>query len=200
MLEPSLALHEESGAEVLRGAVFTRWDRDDEKFQKDWRTVDPTNTCLPADEFVDSDDEVRERWDPRTTVWCTAEEGELTYGGTWVHPSSDALELPFRVHMLAPYKVVAGVQYGSGARIGSSSATTFDKAHEQAHKLFTLTRDRGWHNGEGWDLVMGTRRKLDPFMRIRWTHRGLEWGGFHRTGFGVAPAEAHRVVDLLELS
>lgn len=204
-LGEALAAWASLGVETVSGGTVTHWRRDDERFQRDWFAIDPTYAMRAPDIVAHAEPHAH----PGTVaigekgtvtgdavVWCTADgEGRRTYGHTWVHDSPDALAHPgLRLHHLGPYKVLAGVAYATGARIGSSSASTPEASMLQARGFLETAIRLGWvRDLDGWRLIGGTR--LSRTSRL--AHRpdgSWDWSGFHRTGFGTAPVEAAAVV------
>lgn len=129
-----------------------------------------------------------------------APSGRVTWGVTWAH-SPEALRAPdkIRVFQYAPYRtIVAGVA-GGRARVGSSSSVTQEKAVEQAGKMLEAARDLGWlKEREGWEMLLGARLKRDG--DLWWREEDGHWalGGFHRTGYALAPATARDLVEEIE--
>jgi len=213
MLAPSLAAWEELGVEVVRGGSVTSYRKPGAEAarQADWYGVDPSSVLLEPDvrstvttapvptSVVVADGELS----GDAVVWCTGTGlGRRTYGHTWLHDDPTALRQPpgtLRLHHIAPYKVLAGVTYRSGARLGSSSASTLAAARTQAQSLMEKALNLGWlSTTDGWHLVSGTRLQREPGERLRRSPLGAgawHWSGFHRTGFGVVPIEAQRVLS-----
>lgn len=216
LIQESLALWGETN-EVLRGADVNRWDREELRHQKDWFAVDPkplvlrgeytqiTGWAIPRDNrsvaIEDEGPPFRVETADRV-VWCTGSapgggpgDGKYSYGVTWVQDGVDSSFLPpYLVRHLAPYKTLVRVRFQDGIRLGTSSANTLEKAREQGNNFFAIACNLGWADpGEIWYPVEGRR-----FHRENWYQegfRGASWAGFHRSGFGVVPALAKRVLE-----
>lgn len=202
LLGPSLEAWESTGTLFHKGAYVTRWDRPEGKTQGDWWVVDPSTSCLEPD--------IVGRAEPRgpgavavdgralagTIVWCDGGgNGRRTYGVTWRHPDPAAVRRLFAVHHIAPYKILAATSFPTGARVGSSSSNSPDRALEQAEKMFALAGERGLLTAtEGWECLPGTRLKRDQTLAADGPDGAWRWSGFHRTGYGVVPADAARVL------
>lgn len=211
-LAPSLRTLAEDGATVFNGALVTSYQRpgEDPRVQKDWAAIEPDEALLAADVpgWADaiSATEVSvagTRFEARDAlVWCDGEgSGDRTYGVTWLHPDPDALtERGLRVHHLAPYKTLSSVSFESGARFGSSSASEPGEALEKARKMFALATELGWlANVKGWGYTGGCRVNRPAHLERR-EDGALRWGGFHRSGYSLAPALAPRLVDEILLA
>jgi hypothetical protein len=123
----------------------------------------------------------------------------LTYGVTWIH--QDPLVLSqvkhVRLHHFAPYKTIVAAWVMGEARLGSSSARTEAGALDQGHKMLQAAYDAGLINTlTGWVGRMGVRCKGST---IEQQQSGIHVyvGGFHRTGYAMAPAVTERVVEAL---
>jgi hypothetical protein len=203
LLAPSINAWREAGCFVHQGAYVTRWDREDGKGQADWWAVDPRRSCSVPDVagFAEPVSATSVRVGSEvftgTVVWCDGGgEGRRTYGVTWYHPSPKAVRQPFVVHHMAPYKVLAATAFPTGARLGSSSATSAEVALEQAEKMFDVAAARGLlTTEEGWQMLSGTRLKRDHPLGQDGPAGAWHWSGFHRTGFGTVPADAARVLQ-----
>lgn len=203
LLPKSLKAWSNHGIAVHSGAQVTRWDRPGRKYQEDWYVVDPTRACLTPD--------VRGRAAPLgpgriavedvelsgTVVWCDGGgTGRRTYGVTWVHPDPRALKHPLACHHLAPYKVLAGASFPTGCRLGSSSTSDPGSARTAGLKMLAAAVDAGLTDSmDGWYPVFGTRLQRPQTLTTDGPFDAFRWSGFHRTGFGVVPAMAGRVLD-----
>lgn len=202
LLARSLRAWSEHGIAVHAGAQVTRWDKPGRNFQHDWHVVDPTRACLLPDVtgrakpagankvVVDGHDLTG------TVVWCDGSgDGRRTYGVTWVHPDPRALKHPLAVHHLAPYKVVAGASFPTGCRLGSSSTADPATATASGIKMLAEAVRVGITDStDGWYPVSGTRLQRTHTLTPDGPDGAWRWSGFHRTGFGVVPAMAPRVL------
>lgn len=128
-----------------------------------------------------------------------APSGSVTWGVTWLH-APDALRAPedVKVYQYAPYRTIVGGVAGGRARVGSSSSVTEEGAVAQARKMLGVAWDLGWlTTTDGWEMRTGTRVKTDGGWR-RAEDGHWEIGGFHRTGYALAPMAAKEVLDDIE--
>ncbi len=130
-----------------------------------------------------------------------APSGGVTWGVTWL-AGPEALREPerVRVYQYAPYRTIVGGVAGGMARVGSSSSVSEEGAVAQARKMLGVAWDLGWlTTRDGWEMRVGTRVKTD--WRWRRDESGVwEIGGFHRTGYALAPMTAREVLDDIEKS
>lgn len=127
--------------------------------------------------------------------------GDVTWGVTWLH-SPDALKAPddIKVYQYAPYRTIVGGVAGNRARVGSSSSVTEEGAVEQGRKMLQVAWDLGWlATLEDWEMRLGARVKTDDHWR-RPDDGHWEIGGFHRTGYALAPMAARELLDDIEKS
>jgi hypothetical protein len=204
LLLPALAAYRAAGAPMACGAWVTSFDRQG-LHQDDWWALDPLALLVPADVvgaavgagqgqvIVGGQELVGDR-----VVWATADPswGKVTYGVTWRHPDPAALAFSgLRVDRMAPYRTMAGVAWGHGARIGSSNAAGLDTARRQAQRMLARAESLGWlARGDGWEPIEG-RRVLAPMALERISGGAYRWGGFHRSGYVLAPALAGMAAD-----
>lgn len=202
LLPKSLRAWSEHGIAVHAGAQVSRWDGPGVKYQQDWFVVDPHRSCLPADVVGRAtalapghvrvgDAELR-----GTVVWCDGNgAGRRTYGVTWVHPDPRAVKHPLAVHHLAPYKVLAAASFPTGCRLGSSSTADPATATANGLKLLAAAVANGLTDSvDGWYPVRGTRLHRPQTLAPDGPFDAYRWSGFHRTGFGVVPAQAQHVL------
>jgi hypothetical protein len=134
-------------------------------------------------------------------LWATGASIDPTgvsYGVTWVHKRPDVLNRvgDIRLHHFAPYKTIVAAFVNGEARLGSSSARTPGGATEQARKMLQAAYDVGMINTlTGWVAEMGVRCKGSGIDLARSIHTYV--GGFHRTGYAMAPAMTERLVEAL---
>lgn len=128
--------------------------------------------------------------------------GKTTWGYTWVHSDPGVLRLPsgLQVHHWAPYKSIVAGPVGGRARLGSSSASTREDAYKQAQHMLGAAFDIGLINSKlGWGAHFGAR--LQTKERYHQVAERTWWfGGFHRTGYALAPSLAHQLIKSLEPS
>lgn len=211
LLKPSIELWD-TVSEVHSGATITRWDNDTVKHQDDWFAIKPTLPPIEPDRMVYDtamplpDSEGKAVWGLRhdvvegdQVVWCDgAGEGRRTFGCTWVHDDPAVLDTSFRVHHVAPYKVLAGVRFEDQARLGSSSAGKLESALKHADTLIEKAVGTGMiASKDGWQRVDGVRLKRDEYLTRDGS--GWRWSGFHRNGYGLVPALADRVIEAVEM-
>lgn len=167
---------------VLRGARVTGYRRKDPTptIERRWVAVDPVESLnLP---YTTSEA-------PPEAIDATANPawGTVNYGCTLINPNPEALRAGFHIHHFAPYKSLTAVQWHHGARVGSSSATTMDKAIEEMERMWTIALDQGWIvDSKGWDWTLATRVKAEP--------QAGRFGGFHRDGWTLSAIRAHNTI------
>jgi hypothetical protein len=130
-----------------------------------------------------------------------APSGTVTWGVTWVH-AAEGLRHPeaVKVYQYAPYRTIVGGVAGGKARVGSSSSVSEEGAVRQAEKMLGVAWDLGWlTTRDGWEMRLGARVKSDGVWR-RTENGAWEIGGFHRTGYALAPMAARDVLDDIEKS
>lgn len=206
------------GVRLRKGGLASSYRRPDAapRNDADWLLMDPAEvlvqpdmtgsvlTCGKNAAWLGADDDEVVRGDAVVIAAGAAkrflpEDGTVTYGVTWMHNAS-ALEDPdsVRIFQYAPYRsLMAGVT-GVHARVGSSSAKTPEKALEQARFMLKCAWELGWlTTATGWTRVAGARLKTE---KLWWREETGAWriGGFHRTGYALAPATARDLLDEIE--
>jgi hypothetical protein len=213
----AVGMYAEWGVQMTRGGVVSSYRKPlaDPIEDPDWLLLDPAEALVKPDVVreVLSVHGVR-AWYGRgdglvagaVVAACGAQgalapSGAVTFGVTWL-AAPDALRAPdeVRVYQYAPYRtIVAGVA-GGRARVGSSSSVSEEGAVTQARKMLGVAGDLGWlTTREGWEMRVGMRVKTDDHWR-RAEDGHWEIGGFHRTGYALAPMAAREVLDDIEKS
>jgi hypothetical protein len=135
--------------------------------------------------------------EPLAVLDCraVAEGGSVTYGATWFHPDPAVLATPdLRVHLLRPYTEVHAVAWPGGARIGSTSAKTPERARQSAGRLMDYALERNWTDtATGWTLLEGARVR-QPQLLGPLGGSAVRFGGFHRSGYTAAALYARQAV------
>jgi len=209
LFDRSMALYREWGVPVLSSAVVTSYRGTEPKVQPDWHMVAPAlplwaasiaghATAIDGGVAIDARPTARGPESDRTVagdrvLWATGRYGGnvsgVTHGVTWVHDDPIAgLVNPsiMRVHHLAPYKSVMAGAVGGRARFGSSSASTSEKAWQQAREMLAEAERIGMiKDRANWEPRAGVRVKAAPATTL---------GGMHRTGYALAPALAERII------
>jgi hypothetical protein len=212
----SLKFYQDWGIPLVSGGQVTNYRTPDAppRLDKDWHLIDPVAPLVrpdvhghvpsvPTGPTVSLSD--GRSFDGDVVVLTPGHgplspSGHVTFGVTWAHPDPGVLthQEGVRVHHWAPYKsIVAGTVAGS-ARLGSSSASTAKAAYEQAQNLLALSWDIGMINSvKGWTAQAGIRLQTREHHhhvadRVFW------FGGFHRTGYALAPSLAHQLITILE--
>lgn len=216
----AVAYYRERGVELREGALAGSYRRPGAipRPDGDWLLMDP------AAVLVQPDVKVKVLTAGRNSAWTGSsesdavrgdviiiaagagkqflpEKGTVTHGVTWTHHAS-ALAHPDKtmVYQYAPYRTLMAGVTGVHARVGSSSAKTPEKALEQARYMLKQAWELGWLTTPvGWARVAGARLKND---RLWWQDELGAWriGGFHRTGYALAPAAARDLLDEIEKS
>lgn len=207
-MHTSLDWYRDQGVEVIQGAEVSTYARRGVTYDDGWWAVEP-NRCLvkpDLDAWVEPNPDgpgVVRAGDTapitaRHVVWCDAGgSGTVTWGCTWVHPDPKAVTCAFAAHTTSPYRTVCVVRFSDHARVGSSSAKVFDTAMRQGTEQFAAACRMGWvRDTEGWERITGFRLRRETYAER--TPRGdWRWGGFHRSGYSLAPALAADMADLL---
>jgi hypothetical protein len=209
------------GVQMTRGGLVSSYRRPlgGEIEDADWLLLDPAEPLVKADVrrevlsvhgshvwFGRGDGLVAGGGTGAVVAACGAQgalapSGALTWGVTWLH-SPEALRAPgdVRVYQYAPYRTIVGGVAGGRARVGSSSSVTEEGAVTQARKMLAVAGDLGWlTTRDGWEMRVGTRVKTEGHWR-RNENGVWEIGGFHRTGYALAPMAAREVLDDIEKS
>jgi hypothetical protein len=211
LFDRSLELLKKWHTPVRQGGLVTNYRTPDRapRHEDDWYLVNPLSPLLNA-EFrgearpVSTDGVLLEgpegeRFWRGQVIWATGaalHPAGLTFGVTWIHDRPDVLNSvdELRLHHYAPYKTIAAACVNGQARLGSSSARTDVGAMEQAKKMLQAAYEVGIINSlTGWTAEIGIRCKgveAQPPC-------GQYFGGFHRTGYAIAPAAAERLVAAL---
>lgn len=203
-IQYALLAYEAAGCEVVRGASVTTKTRLEPKLESDWYAVDPIPFLLKPD-YTSS--QIRPGWrDPEAdaTVHATGAaglEGRKTFGVTWVNGDPRALRVTgLSVHRYAPYRSADAIAFRSGCRLGSSASASLLGARSEGSRLMDVARQLGWVAADsGWAQIVGVRvQRADLIEQIRpdlWT-----FGGFHRSGWSLAPLRARDLLERLEAS
>lgn len=131
--------------------------------------------------------------EPDTPLW----------GVTWVCPldGTNGLvdDVPIRVVHTGPYRSLIGARVGGIAKLGSSRATTPERAREIAGVMFTQAMQRGLIKGGPWSTIEGCRAvAAEPGAPRRLGAKTWRLSGFGRVGYSQAPARARDLVRVVE--
>lgn len=189
-----------AGCQVISGALASSKQKPEPKLEKDWYAIEPGPFLLKPDRLVEVGPDYIDTG-TMFTVHATGAAGlpgEATYGVTWVNADTSSLTFDgLRVYRFAPYRSVDAAAFRSGSRLGSSSSSTADGARQQSVKMFELADSLGWIGKHtGWYQIVARRVKRPELVRINGRH--VEFGGFHRNGWALAPAAARDLLDQLE--
>lgn len=214
----SMQLYDQWGIPMVHGALVTSYRTPGAapRPDKDWRLLDPADPLFPydvntnithvrADAVFPAD---RKPIFGDVVVVATGSygakdaklPGRRTWGVTWINVDPAALADPaaLRIHHYAPYKTIAAGVIDGVARLGSSSANTEREAMAKGREMRRLAYAVGITRqaATAWQAVVGERLQVTPLLDE--TTSGV-WriGGFHRTGYALAPAVAERLVDQL---
>lgn len=212
----SMQLYERFGFGFTAGATVTNYRVPGERFDKDWRLLDPAGPLVSPDLNASVRDVRRNSVTLRDDLHnmtadfvvkatgasfgdYTGNFGRRSYGVTWTNRDTSMLGAGLRIHHFAPYKTIAAGVAGGVARLGSSSAASPEKATEQAVKMLDLAVRLGiTPSRDGWTPILGSRLKLTDARTPR-TGKVFPYGfwemrGYHRTGYAMAPADAESLL------
>lgn len=220
LFDRSLELFKKWGVTVRQGGWVTNYRKPGRtpREEADWFVIDPLEPlvgsdlgmgptpgiCYPLATGVglEAEDPAMYRYEGADRVlWATGatiRPTGATYGVTWTHAQPDAvLTAPdqVRMHHYAPYKTIAVAKVGRSARLGSSSANSPEGALEQGRKMLQAAYEVGMINTvSGWEAYVGVRCKGSE-IELDGIHSYV--GGYHRTGYAIAPAATERLVEAL---
>lgn len=200
----ALERYREAGCQVIEGASVSSNQKPDPKLEPDWFAVEPAPFLVKPDV---TEEKGARYVDPNSdaTINCSGAaglEGKVTFGVTWINVDPKALKLPgLNVHRYAPYRSADAVAFRSGCRLGSSSASTIEGARKEAAKIMAVATERGWiARTDGWYGMVGRRVKRDSLFGPGPAPRLWDLGGFHRSGWSLAPLRAAQLLDAIEAS
>ncbi len=198
----ALEQYRDAGCQVIEGAWVSSKQKPEPVRQADWWAIDPTPYLVQPD-FTGK---VSAGWrDPQSDVTIHATgaagiEGKLTYGVTWYNAAHWALKVDgMAVHRFAPYKSADAVRYRNGCRLGSSSSKTLAGARTEAGRIFDEAKQQGWIGTDsGWVAIVGTRVQRERLVEnLNDDGTLFSFGGFHRSGWSLAPIRAKQLLDEL---
>jgi hypothetical protein len=207
LFDRSLELLKRWSVDVHSGGWVTNYRKPHQhaREEADWHVLNPLGPLVEPDiigtayrhaagVLVDGS-----RWSADLVLWATgADRGTgITHGVTWTHKDPSVLTAPkrLRLHHVAPYKTIVAALVGGQVRLGSSSASSEATAHAQAEKMLTAAYEVGMIRSlHGWLPEHGLRCRGTQEIS-EGIHRAV--GGFHRTGYAMAPAATERIVEAL---
>lgn len=180
-------LYDAWGVPVKHGAWITGYRRRSPKptWNPAWIAVDPVEALDVPTTTINPGG---------VTLECTAQPtwGLITWGGTWIHPDSDALydANTLRIHHYGPYRHITAISWPHGARLGSSVGRTEEAATLNAQQQLQVAHDIGLldANDPAWTLRLGRRIQAKQILEPG------RFGGFHRDGYTLAALHAHQAV------
>jgi glycine/D-amino acid oxidase-like deaminating enzyme len=212
-LERSWEWYSKWGAAGSREAHVSNWRDRSVKKQKDWWLVDP---ILPLVEpnlnervieiganYVTTD---HSQIEADAILNCTGAYGaDLAHdvtmfaGVTWISNNAELDYSPYRVHHLRPYKSLSAAQINGVTRVGSSIATTADKAIDDAKEMLMTAIALGIVKSGDWEMSLGWRAKGKGGIPIypELGQRNAYFSGLARSGYGLSPAIAEKWLDSL---
>jgi glycine/D-amino acid oxidase-like deaminating enzyme len=214
-LDKSWEWYKEWGAAGSKTAYVSNWRDSVVKEQNDWWLVDPliplvypdiTKRVIGIDRTsVELSDGSEIEAD--AILNCTGGYGEdlarqvtLFAGVTWISTEAKLDYWPYRVHHLRPYKSLSAAHINGVTRVGSSIATTADKAIkeakdllEQAHALGIITETGKWDMSFGWRAKGAGGKPIYPKLG----ERNAYFSGLARSGYGLSPALAEKWIESL---
>ena len=213
-LERSWDWYSQWGAAGSREAYVSNWRDRSVKKQKDWWLVDPI-TPLVAPDLI-------ERVIKIDTQCVTTDSGQIieadailnctgAYGAdlahdvtmfagvTWISRNAELDYSPYRVHHLRPYKSLSAAQINGVTRVGSSIATTADKAIDDAKEMLMTALALGIVKSGDWEMSLGWRAKGKGGIPIypELGERNAYFSGLARSGYGLSPAIAEKWIESL---
>ena len=203
----SVELLLEWGCVVAEGATVTNYRSPGvERLDLDWLLIDPIKPLVAPDidswaTQVDANtvkldiSHFSQELTAEHIVFCVGahrESGRISHGYTMSHPDPGALvRSHMRVHHMAPYKSVMMGLVNGQPRLGSTSAPTEGQARAQIAKMLDAADDAGLiTTRSGWIAEYGRRVQVSDRLTPG------NFGGFHRTGYALAPAMAEEFVEV----
>jgi hypothetical protein len=210
----SMALYDSWGVTKVQGGLVTNYRTPgrDPRADNEWAMIDPAAPLVPPDASGHVRDatgctvtlEDGSVLEAQSVVIASGATGNLSragrrsWGVTWVHDDIGVLHerSHVRVHHVAPYKKITATVLGGAARLGSSNASTPEKALTSGEKLLQQAYEAGMVSTvQGWRAVLGARLAAQPYT-FRTPSGAWGLGGFHRTGYALGPGAA---LDLCRL-
>lgn len=200
--------YRERGYPVKLGALYSTYRKPQARMAPSQYCVDPapilelgrraagSQLALELDGNIGGNDFTADVAIP--TLDCRARDdgGRVSYGATWYHRDPAALASPeLRIHVLRPYHEVHAVAWSSGARIGSSTGASPAAARKDAQAMMEYAIRARWvDRADGWSLLEGRRvRQAWPVKRLG--NGCVRFGGFHRSGYTIAPMLARVAIE-----
>jgi glycine/D-amino acid oxidase-like deaminating enzyme len=214
-LERSWEWYSAWGAAGSRKAYVSNWRNEEIKSQKDWWLVDPLVPLIKPDitervigiDCTSVELSSGSQIEADAILNCSGGYGEdlarevtLFAGVTWISFDAELDYSPYRVHHLRPYKSLSAAQINGVTRVGSSIATTAEKAIqdgkemlEQAHALGIITNTANWEMSLGWRAKGAGGKPIYPKLG----ERNAYFSGLARSGYGLSPAIAEKWIESL---
>jgi glycine/D-amino acid oxidase-like deaminating enzyme len=213
-LERSWEWYSQWGAAGSREAYVSNWRDRSVKKQKDWWLVDPITPLVAPDliervvgiypNYVTTDS--GQIIEADAILNCTGAYGaDLAHdvtmfaGVTWISHNAELDYSPYRVHHLRPYKSLSAAQINGVTRVGSSIATTADKAIDDAKEMLMTALALGIVKSGDWEMSLGWRAKGKGGIPIypELGERNAYFSGLARSGYGLSPAIAEKWIESL---
>jgi glycine/D-amino acid oxidase-like deaminating enzyme len=213
-LERSWEWYSQWGAAGSREAYVSNWRDRSVKKQKDWWLVDPI-TPLVAPNLIERVIKIDKQCvttdsgqiiEADAILNCTGAYGaDLAHdvtmfaGVTWISRNAELDYSPYRVHHLRPYKSLSAAQINGVTRVGSSIATTADKAIDDAKEMLMTALALGIVKSGDWEMSLGWRAKGKGGIPIypELGERNAYFSGLARSGYGLSPAIAEKWIESL---
>jgi glycine/D-amino acid oxidase-like deaminating enzyme len=213
-LERSWEWYSQWGAAGSKEAYVSNWRDRSVKKQKDWWLVDPITPLIAPDliERVIKIDAQCVTTDSGQIIEadailnCTGAYGAdfahdvtMFAGVTWISRNAELDYSPYRVHHLRPYKSLSAAQINGVTRVGSSIATTADKAIDDAKEMLMTALALGIVKSGDWEMSLGWRAKGKGGIPIypELGERNAYFSGLARSGYGLSPAIAEKWIESL---
>jgi len=198
--------YDDWGATVTRQALVTSYRNLEPRPQSDWWLVDPDRILVQPDLEVDVEHvwcdngrvHARINGEPRTYDACLMATGAYgrdfiggykeQHGATLINRNL-TLDAPLYVHHLRPYHSLTVGDVGGAVRLGSSVASTPDKAVTEIRLMLDAAERLGLvPRSDDWQLSVGIRAKAPKPVVPLIGQNVARIGNLGRSGYGLAPA------------
>lgn len=194
-IERSWTWYKKWNADITRIAVVSNWrDPSMTKEQDDWWLVQPIRVLEKPDivGMVPYMDLLSKNYDAVLNASGVGLRKDLNryWGATLISKTAKADNMPSRIHHIRPYHSVHIVKSDNAIRIGSSISKDKQKCYNEIYKMKELCEELGLVSKvDDWELSMGIRTQASDKKVIepQLGEKVTSIGGFHRTGYALAP-------------